>query len=195
MGHRILIKGGSGSGKSTLGRALAHHIGVPYVELDALHHGPNWTAALAPELRRRILTAIDDHRGWVVDGTTRANSVRCWRSCRVDRLARLAAGNQASPTYAPYRFAMASKRGALERQPRDVQGRILGSRSTFSLGGKQPLSSSSSLARTPGGAPADSSNHGSRSRDLVLGLLLAVRTRVNRAARGLFGVVHPTYWR
>ncbi|MFI5781620.1 AAA family ATPase [Nocardia sp. NPDC051570] len=41
--ERILISGISGAGKTTLATALAHRLGVPRHELDALHHGPNWT--------------------------------------------------------------------------------------------------------------------------------------------------------
>lgn len=40
--RRVLVTGTSGSGKSTLCAALATRLGVPYHELDALHHGPNW---------------------------------------------------------------------------------------------------------------------------------------------------------
>lgn len=68
MVRRVLVKGGSGAGKTTLGRALAGHLNVPCIELDALHHGPNWTAASAEELRARVLQLADDERGWVVDG-------------------------------------------------------------------------------------------------------------------------------
>jgi adenylate kinase family enzyme len=39
---RILVAGGSGSGKSTVAAALARRTGLPYVELDALFHGPGW---------------------------------------------------------------------------------------------------------------------------------------------------------
>ena len=55
------------SGKSTVGRAAAERLGVPYTELDALHHGPNWTEATAEELRAKVepLVAQD---GWVIDG-------------------------------------------------------------------------------------------------------------------------------
>jgi adenylate kinase family enzyme len=67
--HRILVIGASGAGKSTLGRALAQHLDVPYVELDALYHGPNWQAATAQELLDRVLKATGDPRGWVVDGS------------------------------------------------------------------------------------------------------------------------------
>ena len=68
MMRRILIKGTSGSGKSTLGRDLAQHLALPFVELDALHWGPRWTAASPDELKQRIASTLDDQRGWVVDG-------------------------------------------------------------------------------------------------------------------------------
>jgi adenylate kinase family enzyme len=65
---RVLVIGGSGAGKSTLGRVLAQRLGVRYVELDALHHGPNWQPATAEELSARVRSAIDGAPGWVVDG-------------------------------------------------------------------------------------------------------------------------------
>jgi adenylate kinase family enzyme len=42
-----LVIGVSCSGKTTLGGILARRLDLPYVELDALHHGPNWTEASA----------------------------------------------------------------------------------------------------------------------------------------------------
>ncbi len=65
-----MIGSTSGSGKTTFGRALAVRLGVPFHELDALHHGPGWTEATADELRARVepLLAGD---GWVVDGAYR----------------------------------------------------------------------------------------------------------------------------
>jgi adenylate kinase family enzyme len=68
VGTRIWVKGGSGAGKSTLGHELGRRLSLPYIELDALHHGPNWSAASPAELQARLLAALDDDRGWVVDG-------------------------------------------------------------------------------------------------------------------------------
>jgi adenylate kinase family enzyme len=65
----VVVKGTSGAGKSTFAAELAQRLGVAYVELDALHHGPNWTEPTAAEFRRHIdavLTAAS--AGWVVDG-------------------------------------------------------------------------------------------------------------------------------
>ena len=46
---------------------------MPYVELDALHHGPNWTEATAEELRARVREAMDAAPdGWVIDGNYEA---------------------------------------------------------------------------------------------------------------------------
>lgn len=60
--------GSSCSGKTTVAGTLAEHFGVPHVELDALHHGPNWQEATADELRSSVETALAAQAGWVVDG-------------------------------------------------------------------------------------------------------------------------------
>ena len=41
--RRVLIGGTSGSGKTTLAMELAAALDLPHTEVDALHHGPNWT--------------------------------------------------------------------------------------------------------------------------------------------------------
>jgi adenylate kinase family enzyme len=71
--QRVSVAGISGSGKTTFGRALAERLGVAYVELDALHHGRNWTEATAEELRARVEAAIGAAPdGWVIDGNYRS---------------------------------------------------------------------------------------------------------------------------
>jgi adenylate kinase family enzyme len=57
----------SGNGKTTVGRALAERIGAPFVELDALVHGPGW-AEIPDEELRRILEPIVAGDRWVIDG-------------------------------------------------------------------------------------------------------------------------------
>jgi len=64
----VFVTGASCNGKSTLARALAERLGVPYTELDALHHGPNWTEASAGELRERVEAVMGASDGWVIDG-------------------------------------------------------------------------------------------------------------------------------
>ncbi|MDF3065423.1 MAG: hypothetical protein K0R38_1024 [Polyangiaceae bacterium] len=51
---------------------VAERLGVPCIELDAHHHGPNWRAASAEELRASVSAVLDDSRGWVVDGNYEA---------------------------------------------------------------------------------------------------------------------------
>ncbi|MEM1447342.1 MAG: hypothetical protein AAGF84_14890 [Planctomycetota bacterium] len=41
---RINVIGTSGAGKTTLAARLGERLGVPHVELDALHWGPDWTS-------------------------------------------------------------------------------------------------------------------------------------------------------
>jgi adenylate kinase family enzyme len=57
----------SGSGKTTVGKQLAERLGVPFVELDSLVHGPNWTE-ISDEGLRELLEPIVGGEGWVIDG-------------------------------------------------------------------------------------------------------------------------------
>jgi adenylate kinase family enzyme len=67
--RRVAVIGGSCSGKTTVSRALAARLGVPHVELDELHHGPNWDEAPADVFSERVEAALDGAPdGWVVDG-------------------------------------------------------------------------------------------------------------------------------
>ena len=68
MPRKIAVMGSCCSGKTTLAVRLSEHLDVPHVELDALHHGPNWHEASAEELRARVDAALAGLNGWVVDG-------------------------------------------------------------------------------------------------------------------------------
>lgn len=68
-GQRIAVRGASGAGKTTFSATLARQLGVPHIELDALHHGPNWTEASSEVFQARLRAAIAAAPdGWVIDG-------------------------------------------------------------------------------------------------------------------------------
>jgi adenylate kinase family enzyme len=61
--------GGSCSGKTTVSGRLAAALGVPHIELDALHHDAGWQEASAELLQARVRAALEAAAGgWVVDG-------------------------------------------------------------------------------------------------------------------------------
>jgi adenylate kinase family enzyme len=66
--RKIAMMGPSCSGKTTLAPRLADRLGVPHIELDALHHRPNWQEAPAEELRHEVEAALAGLDGWVADG-------------------------------------------------------------------------------------------------------------------------------
>jgi len=68
--QRIVVIGTTGSGKSVLSARLAHALGAAFVELDALHWGPGWTAA-APEVLRARAEEATRGPAWVVAGNYR----------------------------------------------------------------------------------------------------------------------------
>ena len=69
MPRKISVKGTSGAGKSTLSSELARRLDLAYVELDALHHGPNWSAPTNDEFRATVRAAMEAApNGWVIDG-------------------------------------------------------------------------------------------------------------------------------
>src|SRR5207245_2980781 len=61
-----VIASASGNGKTTVGRKLAERLGVPFVEMDALVHGPGWTE-ISDEGLREIVEPIVAGEGWVID--------------------------------------------------------------------------------------------------------------------------------
>jgi adenylate kinase family enzyme len=67
--RRIVVKGSCGAGKSTTAPDLANRLGVTYIELDALHHGPNWSEPTDEEFQVIVGGVMDEAPGgWVVDG-------------------------------------------------------------------------------------------------------------------------------
>ena len=70
MRRVAIVSTASGNGKTTVGRALADRLGVPFHELDALHHGPNWTEATPEELRAKVQPVVAGD-AWVIDGAYR----------------------------------------------------------------------------------------------------------------------------
>ena len=69
IGRRIAVYGPSGSGKTTLGRQLGKLLDLPVVELDAIHHLPNWQERPLDEFREIVTSKLDGYEdGWVCDG-------------------------------------------------------------------------------------------------------------------------------
>jgi adenylate kinase family enzyme len=66
-GQRISVVGTTGSGKTTTASQIAQRMGIPHVELDALHWEPNWTEAPLEVFRERVTQALSGET-WAVDG-------------------------------------------------------------------------------------------------------------------------------
>ena len=65
--RRVVVVGTTGCGKTTLARQLSLLLGIPHVELDAIHWGPGWTPAPLEVFRARTAQALSGSR-WVADG-------------------------------------------------------------------------------------------------------------------------------
>ena len=74
---RISIVGTCGSGKSTVAALAARRLGVPYVELDALRHGPGWVETPDDEFCRQV-AALAGGDAWVIDGNYGVVSELVW---------------------------------------------------------------------------------------------------------------------
>jgi adenylate kinase family enzyme len=65
--QRVVVVGTTGCGKTTLARQLSLLLGIPHVELDAIHWGPGWTPAPLEVFRARTAQVLSGSR-WVADG-------------------------------------------------------------------------------------------------------------------------------
>jgi adenylate kinase family enzyme len=75
--QRVSLVGVSGAGKTTVGRNLAASLGVPFVELDAIFHQPDWAELPRHDFRERVCAALAAP-GWVVDGNYSAVRDLVW---------------------------------------------------------------------------------------------------------------------
>jgi adenylate kinase family enzyme len=82
MHQRFVVVGVTGSGKSTFASRLAERLCIPYIELDALHWGPNWTHASDEAFRARV-EAATSAPAWVADGNYSLSRDILWRRAEV----------------------------------------------------------------------------------------------------------------
>jgi adenylate kinase family enzyme len=75
--RRVNVVGTSCSGKTTFAAALANTLGIPHVELDALHWEPNWKEASSEAMRERVAAAVAGD-SWVVDGNYSVSRDLVW---------------------------------------------------------------------------------------------------------------------
>jgi adenylate kinase family enzyme len=75
--RRVSVVGTSGAGKTTFAAGLAARLGVPHVELDALHWEAGWVEAAPDVFRERVERAVADE-GWVIDGGYRVVRPLVW---------------------------------------------------------------------------------------------------------------------
>ena len=65
--ERVVVVGTSCSGKTTLARQLSQGLGLPHIELDAIHWQSGWRPRPVGEVRRMVSAAAAAER-WVMDG-------------------------------------------------------------------------------------------------------------------------------
>jgi adenylate kinase family enzyme len=68
--RRVSVVGNAGAGKSRFAQRLAAELGAPWVELDAIHHLPNWQP-LEPGTFYEVVNKIASTEAWVIDGNYR----------------------------------------------------------------------------------------------------------------------------
>ena len=78
---RLLVVGTVGAGKTELSKRLSDLLNLPHVELDALHHGPDWTETPADEFRSQLANALKGD-SWVADGNYSVARDIAWSSGR-----------------------------------------------------------------------------------------------------------------
>ena len=75
---KINVVGTSGSGKSTFAKALGQTLNYPYIEMDALFWGKNWSMPEDEVFFKKLEQALQMN-DWVLDGNyTRTTSIK-WK--------------------------------------------------------------------------------------------------------------------
>jgi len=66
---KIQVIGAIGAGKSTTGSCLAERLGLLFIDLDSIRHGPNWVDKPDKEFKSEVLGMMSTAtQGWVVAG-------------------------------------------------------------------------------------------------------------------------------
>ncbi len=76
-GPCTVVVGVTGSGKTTTSARLASILGVPHIELDALHWQPNWVMMETEAFRQLVIQALSGP-AWVTDGNYRKARDLIW---------------------------------------------------------------------------------------------------------------------
>lgn len=79
---RIAVVGTTGSGKTTLAKQIAQSLGIPHIELDALHWEPNWTEVPDEIFREHLAIAIAAD-SWVTDGNYSVVRDLLWQQANI----------------------------------------------------------------------------------------------------------------
>lgn len=74
---RVIVIGTAGAGKTTLAAALSGLLGIPHIELDAIHWGPDWTPLEHGAFRAQVEVMLEGDR-WIVDGNYRSVRDLVW---------------------------------------------------------------------------------------------------------------------
>ncbi len=64
---RFNVVGTSGSGKTTFSEKLAKILAIPYIQMDAIFWGPNWSEPNDDEFFPKVQCALNQE-AWVLDG-------------------------------------------------------------------------------------------------------------------------------
>ncbi len=80
--QRVNVIGTSGSGKSTFARQLALILDLPYVEMDDIYWGPNWTKPDDDVFFANLEKEINKDR-WVLDGNYSRTTPIKWQEVQL----------------------------------------------------------------------------------------------------------------